>query len=138
MSPDDLADIHRRAMTVTAAWGAPTIKGFLAAPGAVLVTREEAFALGRVMADEAELLTLVVAPDRQRRGMGRACLRDFEGQVRAKGARRVFLEVADSNEAAVALYHAEGFRRDGVRHGYYETAQGPLDAVLMSKVLVSD
>lgn len=48
----------------------------------------------------------------------------------------IHLEVRASNEAAMALYEAFGFVRDGVRRRYYKN---PIeDAVLMSRVLKKD
>ena len=58
-----MAAIHAEAMAVPPPWGAPTFEGFLAFPGTVLAAEAEGFALGRVVADEAELLTLAVRPE---------------------------------------------------------------------------
>ena len=131
-----MAEIHARAMTVPPPWDAATMAGFLAAAGAVCVSRDRAFALGRVIADEAELLTIAVDPAAQGRGLGRVCLREFLRQCREAGARRIFLEVAATNEVARGLYRSEGFAEDGLRKSYYR-ARGadPVDAILMSRSL---
>lgn len=132
-----MAAIHARAMTIPPPWGVPTMVGFLSAPGAIFVHHDKGFALGRVIADEAELLTITVDPARQGRGLGRRCLRDFLSACRAAGASRVFLEVASTNTAARALYTSEGFAEDGLRKGYYRReASPPIDAILMSKPLI--
>lgn len=108
----------------------------LAARGSILVHEGDAFALGRCVAGEAELLTIAVDPASQGRGLGRLCLRRFLDACRDAGADRVFLEVATSNRAARSLYETEGFREDGRRKGYYRTSGGaPVDALLMSKAL---
>lgn len=136
MTPDEMARIHARAMTVPPPWSAPVMAGFLSAPGAVFASADNAFALGRVIADEAELLTIAVDPAAQRQGLGRACLTRFIDACRKAGARRVFLEVAADNHAARALYLSLGFAEDGRRKGYYRpTGAEPIDAILMSKVL---
>lgn len=136
MTPDEMAAIHARAMRVPPPWDAPAMTGFLSAPGAIFVHRPQGFALGRAVADEAELLTLAVDPDAQRRGVGRSCLRAFLDACRAKGAARVFLEVARTNHAAQRLYAGEGFVEDGVRRSYYALPGGGReDAVLMHRPL---
>lgn len=123
-------------MTVPPPWSARTISGFLAAKGAVCVAEEGAFALGRVIADDAELLTIAVDPEKQGRGIGRACLLGFLEMCHKAGAKRVFLEVAESNLAARALYAAEGFKEDGMRKGYYAMPGGGSEtAILMSRLL---
>ena len=139
MTPETMAAIHARAMTVPPPWGVPTMIGFLSAPGSILVHREQGFALGRVIADEAELLTIAVDPAFQGRGLGRRCLRDFLDACRAEGAGKVFLEVASTNTAARALYGSEGFSENGLRKGYYH-AEGcePIDAILMSRSVGAD
>lgn len=138
MTPEDMADIHVRAMVHSRAWGVPTLEGFLAAPGAVLVTFDGAFALGRVIVDEAELLTLAVSPPEQRKGLGRACLRAFEEAASAKGANRVFLEVSEANASAINLYLSAGYTKTGQRRDYYTAPDGSTsDALMMSKNLAS-
>ena len=77
------------------------------------------FALAQVAADEAEILSIGVTPAWQRQGVG---LKLIEGVKRAavkSGARRLFLEVAESNAAALALYRKAGFSEKGRRQGYY-------------------
>ncbi len=133
-----MAEIHARAMTMPAPWAAPTLSGFLSAPGAVLVHEGAAFALGRVIADEAELLTIAVDPDMQGRGLGRACLSAFEAAATARGATRAFLDVAATNATARHLYRSAGYDEDGVRPGYYSAPDGErVDAILMSKALLT-
>lgn len=136
MTPEEMAEIHARAMRVPPPWGVPTMAGFLSAPGAVFVCERRAFGLGRVIADEAELLTIAVEPDAQGQGLGRSCLRRFMAACAERGAARIFLEVAASNDIARGLYASEGFAEDGLRKGYYRLPEGgAVDAVLMSRVL---
>lgn len=137
MTPDGLARIHARAMLVPRPWSAETFKGFLSEPGSVLALSGAGFALGRVIVDEAELLTLAVDPDARRRGHARACLAAFEAQAVQKGAARAFLEVAATNGAARALYASAGYAEDRVRRGYYVIPDGDaIDAAVMSKTLL--
>ena len=137
MTPEEMVEIHVRAMRHSTPWSLPTIKGFLAAPGAVVVTRAAAFALGRVIVDEAELQTVAVAPEAQGRGLGRDCLAAFEQSAAARGAARVFLEVAEANGAALNLYRSRGYIETGMRPAYYTAPDGKThDALMMSKALV--
>lgn len=138
MSPEELAAIHAAAMVVPGPWSAATFEGFLGARGCVLVAEGRGFALGRVVVDEAELLTLAVDPDARRQGLGRRCLAGFEREAARLGAARAFLEVAETNQPARALYRAGGYSEDGARRDYYAAADGHrIDAVLMSKALDS-
>lgn len=137
MTPDAMAAIHATAMTVPRPWSAETIAGLMNSPGGFVVSRNTGFALGRVVEDEAELLTLAVSPKEQRTGTGTWCLAAFESRAFDEGARRAFLEVAATNTAARALYAKAGWREDGVRSGYYRADPEPIDAILMSKALRS-
>lgn len=136
MTDADLAAIHADAMNTPEPWSARTIRSFAEAPGGILITTSDGFALGRVNADEAELLTIAVRPEAQRQGTGRACLAEFESVASERGAVRAFLEVAETNVAARALYQSAGYAEDGRRKDYYRvSATKRVDAILMSKNL---
>lgn len=137
MTPEALGDLHARAITVPAPWDARAFTELLATPGVFLCTDPNGagFALGRVVLDEAELLTLAVDPDHQGKGLGRDCLACFEAEAATKGATRAFLEVAASNDRARTLYRANGWTEIGRRKAYYRHADAREDAVLMEKSL---
>jgi [ribosomal protein S18]-alanine N-acetyltransferase len=82
--------------------------------------------------DEAELLTIAVAPNQQRKGLGGAMLRAVLDWARRQNLRKIFLEVRVSNLSAIALYRATGFVEIGRRRGYYQHADGHEDALLMA------
>lgn len=82
---------------------------------------------------ECELDYLVVAEAAQRRGIGRQLLTAFLSWARVSGAHAVHLELRASNHSAVALYTQAGFRRCGLRRGYYSRPEE--DAILMQLVL---
>ena len=69
--------------------------------------------------DEAHLLNLAVAPNRQRRGFGRQLLAKGVTIARQAGAERVFLEVRPSNLRARAIYEKAGFQFLSLRKMYY-------------------
>ncbi|MCB1388547.1 MAG: GNAT family N-acetyltransferase [Rhodobacteraceae bacterium] len=133
MSPEDLARLHVAAFVVPPPWSAEAFVGLLASPGVFLVADAGArsFALGRVAAGEAELLTLATDPAQRRQGLARACLDGFEAEARARGGESAFLEVAEDNDAARALYAAAGWRQAGRRPGYYPAAGGGRVAALI-------
>ena len=82
--------------------------------------------------EEAELLTIGVAANCQRRGLGRAMLQEMFRIARDRNMRCVFLEVRQSNLAALALYLGSGFIKVGLRRDYYRNANGSEDAVTMA------
>jgi ribosomal protein S18 acetylase RimI-like enzyme len=58
---------------------------------------------------------LVVAPEAEGRGIGRALLRHAEAWARRHGCREVVLDVFATNEPAVAFYERCGYRADHIR-----------------------
>ena len=70
-------------------------------------------------ADEADVLTLAVAPEVRRRGLGGRLLAEATAFAATLGARVVFLEVSTANIAARTLYKKAGFLRAGLRPKYY-------------------
>jgi ribosomal-protein-alanine N-acetyltransferase len=88
------------------------------------------FAIMLVTPPEAELETIAVAPEFQRRGVAGLIFGDLVTLVRQSGVIRIVLEVRVSNIGAVSFYRSKGFLEDGRRRGYYVD---PIeDAVLMS------
>jgi ribosomal-protein-alanine N-acetyltransferase len=81
----------------------------------------------QVSEQEAEVLNLGVHPDWRRRGVGSALL----DAVRDAASGDLFLEVAETNAAGIALYESAGWERVALRLGYY--ASGTINAVVMKK-----
>ena len=130
-----LAALHKAAFKHDP-WRAEDFAGFLQDPFTILVANTEGFALLRVVLDEAEVLTLAVAPSAQGQGHGTALLADALAQAKARGAATVFLEVAADNVSARALYARAGFAQTGLRRGYYHRPDGTrVDAVTMARTL---
>lgn len=123
MSGFDIAEaarLHALAFDPAEAWGPDAIRLMLEMPGTFGVLRPGAgFVLARVAADEAEILTLAVAPAARRQGTGGALLAAAMAGAVARGAGAMFLEVSDRNTPARALYGAAGFEEVGRRRRYY-------------------
>jgi ribosomal-protein-alanine N-acetyltransferase len=77
--------------------------------------------------EEAELLNLGVDPRWRRKGVASALLAALTNAA----AGDVFLEVAEPNVPAIALYTRQGWEQVGLRRGYY--LQGTINAVVMKK-----
>ena len=77
------------------------------------------FVMSRMAADEAEILSIAIAPARRGRGLSRPLLDYHLRNLAGLGARAVFLEVDEHNAAARRLYEGAGFREVGRREGYY-------------------
>lgn len=138
MTPEALAALHAACFTMPRPWRAAEFAAFLESPGVYLCGDARGFALGRALAGEAELLTLAVHPDHRRAGLGRALVAGFETAAWAGGATVAFLEVAENNAAAVALYVAAGYARAGCRPGYYAGPDGRrVDALMLRKALAA-
>lgn len=131
-----LARLHRACFDD--AWSKTDLAHLLALPGGLgLIARtggirrlgfdtrrSMGFSLCRVTRDESELLSIGVAPDTRRCGVGLLLIRESMRRCRRAGARCMFLEVAVDNPGAYALYRHEGFDEVGRREGYYRRASG--------------
>ena len=125
-----LAAIHASAFPPGARWGPDAMVLQLDQPGAFgLIDPDGAMLLARVAADQAEILTLAVAPPIRRQGSARALLAQAHALAAAAGAVSMFLEVALGNAPAQALYTAAGYREVGRRPRYY--ADGT-DAIVLA------
>jgi tRNA threonylcarbamoyladenosine biosynthesis protein TsaB len=126
-----LAEIH--ATGFDQPWDEGAIRELLDAPGCIglLASTGEAgaiepagFLLARKAADEMEILSIAVLPSSRRRGVGQALLGKLRQVAREAGSSAIFIEFAATNDAAAALYKAEGFCPTGVRKNYYHVPGG--------------
>ena len=129
-----MADIHARSFA--RAWNAADIRRLLDGRGVIsVVARAEGagreppcgFAIAREAADEAEIITIATDPAHRRSGVGKALMRDIIRRLHGDRIARLFLEVSEDNAPAIALYRNLGFRKVGLRKGYYASAATPDD-----------
>ena len=122
-------------------WGEGEFEGMLTERN-TLVHRQRigrkiiGFAVSRLAADEAEILSIAVAPSHRGRGLSRNLLLTHLGHLAGRGVRTVFLEVEENNQPARRLYDRTGFAVTGRRERYYREPSGEqLNAVLMRRDL---
>jgi [ribosomal protein S18]-alanine N-acetyltransferase len=89
------------------------------------------FIIYHTVFDEAHILNVVVHPDMQSRGVGRALLAEALERLQENSVRWATLEVRVSNKRAQRLYASFGFEQVGVRSRYY--SDNGEDAVLMTR-----
>lgn len=110
------------------AWTASQTASMLDLPGTRLIAGRVGdemvgFGLIRSMVGESELLLLGVSPAVRRRGYGRLILARCISAAARDGARVMFLEVREGNDA-VALYKAASFEHYSSRRDYYVGGDG--------------
>lgn len=99
--------------------------------GCEIIASQNGFIVWRSVCDEAEIITIGVAPAARRGGIAAAMLGIMENELKKSGIKKIFLEVAENNAAARALYAQSGYVETGRRPKYYDG----VDAILMEKTL---
>jgi ribosomal-protein-alanine N-acetyltransferase len=120
-----------------AQWTAAGYEQALIAGQTVLVAEAErqvcGFVVARIIDREAEILNLAVEPLERKRGVGSRLLMAVVAEAERHWVERVFLEVRESNRAAIAFYGRYGFLKTGERKKCYKD---PLEnAVVMEKII---
>ena len=134
---DDLAALHAHAFRhgwpateMEALIADPTVTTIVAREGRTPFTRRPVgFVMVRAAADEAEILTVAVAPARRGRGIGRLMMDEAIRRLYFMRIASLFLEVDEGNGSALALYRRLGFREVSRRANYY--AGGTANALVM-------
>lgn len=119
-------------------WPEASVKEVFEWKGALAIASESGgklhgFLIARQAGDEAEILNLAVASDSRRSGVGGALLSVAFQSLRGRGVGRVFLEVRESNAAAIAFYAKHGFSKSGRREDYYRDPRE--SAIVMQRKL---
>jgi ribosomal-protein-alanine N-acetyltransferase len=134
---EEIAELHAKLFTPP--WDANAVRGLLEHPAATSLVAVAGspkavigFVIGQLAADEAEILSIGVAPNWQRAGVAAGLLQGLSRAARRGDAKRIFLDVAEDNEAALALYRKLGFLEAGRRKGYYQRpGSKPVDALTL-------
>lgn len=92
------------------------------------------FVLSRAVAGEAEILTIGVEPRYARSGLGWRLMQAAMREALAKGSEALFLEVDETNQAAIGLYRKLGFNKVGERRAYYQDKAGQRTAALVMRL----
>ena len=124
---NELAELHKLCFP-NKPWDANDFAN-LKKSGCEIIASQNGFVVYRAVADEAEIITIGVAPDARRTGIGIALIGVMEADLKKKGVNHIFLEVAADNTTAPKLYEQCGFVVVGRRPKYY----GGVDAIMMSK-----
>ena len=124
-------------------WGAVEIERLMRILGGFALVAEadepQGFVLVRAVAGEGEILTLAVVPAFRRRGVGRALVEAAAAEAVRRGAAALYLEVAEDNPDAIALYESTGFEAAGLRRAYYaRLGARPADALVLRRRLNSE
>lgn len=118
--------------------GSPAVSAWIALADGPDGEEPAGLAVARLAADESELLSIAVAPPYRRHGVASRLIDEVIRHAAAAGARRLFLEVAEDNLGAQALYARFGFVTVGRRPGYYQLpSRPPVAALTMRRFLAA-
>ncbi|MGV8997557.1 MAG: ribosomal protein S18-alanine N-acetyltransferase [Parvibaculaceae bacterium] len=121
-------------------WPVDALRSLLDSPGVFIIKAHDVgniagFVMARMVLDEAEILTITVQPAARGKGIATRLMGAAGAQALAVGVTSLFLEVAEDNEAALALYKGLGFAEVGRRPAYYSRLEGSVGALIMALTL---
>ena len=138
LRPGDAKSLARilQSATEAAQWPLESYERMTQLPGAIALVCEThagvtAFLIARQVADEAEVLNLAVLTETRRQGQASALLTAAMRQFQNSEVLRIFLEVRESNQPAIAFYAKHGFTPTGRRKTYY---RAPVEDALCMEV----
>lgn len=126
MTPEELAELHAQCFP-NKPMSTDRARRMLAMPRICVLGGKDAFLMASVVPPEADITDMGVHPRARRTGQARRLIATLQAKV-----DKIFLEVAVSNTAAVALYQSTGFAITGRRPRYYEEEDGWVDALVMT------
>jgi ribosomal-protein-alanine acetyltransferase len=91
------------------------------------------YAIAFAVGEDGEVLNVAVEPNFRGKGLAGQMVDALLIELAARGVRKAFLEVRESNAAARGLYGSRGFTEIGRRHAYYRRPVE--DALVMRRVL---
>lgn len=127
------------ACAFTNSWNSRTLRGTVADPRALSTGLFDyknekllGFIISRFVAPDADLLTIVIDQNLHAKGLGGRLLKKHISHLQDRGIKQVFLEVAETNKAALRLYEKCHAERIGIRKNYYlDEDKGPVNALAM-------
>ena len=131
------AGLHEAAFSPSGSrsWSEAEFRDLLCRETVALIYTANAFLLLEAVFDEAEVLTVAVAPHDQRKGRGGRLLEALVSLCNERGVSRCFLEVAVDNQAAIALYERHEFSRIATRRDYFQREGKSIHALVMERLL---
>ena len=142
VEPATLRDVPRLAQLHGASfhrgWGEGEFERMLAERNTLvhrlrLGRRTVGFAVSRMAADEAEILSIVIDDGYRGRGLSRDLLLTHLGHLAGRAVRTIFLEVEENNQPARRLYERAGFTIVGRRERYYRSSDGEQSNALLMR-----
>jgi len=138
--PEDfetLYEIDQACYEPAIAYSRRELRNYLRFPGAnCLVAEAGGETAGFIITAHARewgyIITIDVLESYRRHGAGSLLLAEIERKLAASGVREVSLETATDNGSAIAFWRKHGYRKRGVKRGYYP---GGRDAFSMGKLL---
>ncbi len=138
--PEDfekLYEIDQACYEPSIAYSRRELRNYLRFPGAdCIVAETDGSVLGFVVTAHGKtwgyIVTIDVLTPHRRTGVGTMLLAEAERRLSAAGVREIGLETAIDNASAIAFWHQHGYRKIGVKKGYYP---GGRDAFAMNKLL---
>ena len=124
---DKLAELHKQCFP-DKPWSASDFAD-LKKSGCEIIASNNGFIVWRAVADQAEIISIGVAPNARRQGIAETMILLMEQELKKSSVVNVFLEVNEVNVPAKNLYKKMGFLPTGTRPKYYDG----IDAVIMQK-----
>lgn len=126
MTVDDIsqvAEIERQIFSIP--WSEKAFKDSMESDNTIYIVAKEdnnvaGYAGMYLSFEEGNITNVAVNPLSRRKGIGEKIVRDILNRAYEKGVRDVFLEVRETNSAAIALYEKIGFKEEGIRKNFYE------------------
>ena len=126
MTVDDIsqvAEIERQIFSIP--WSEKSFKDSMESDNTIYIVAKEdnnvaGYAGMYLSFEEGNITNVAVNPSSRRKGIGEKIVRDILNRAYEKGVRDVFLEVRETNSAAIALYEKIGFKEEGIRKNFYE------------------
>lgn len=126
MTVDDIsqvAEIERQIFSIP--WSEKAFKDSMESGNTIYIVAKEdnnvaGYAGMYLSFEEGNITNVAVNPSGRRKGIGEKIVRDILNRAYEKGVRDVFLEVRETNSAAIALYEKIGFKEEGIRKNFYE------------------